>query len=330
MPRKMGFFSFFLGVVGLACSSFPAHAQGIDSGRHSRALVTQKIDENKRVLLSGNKRPEANAGNDRGAVAEDFQVDHMLLQLKRPAEQEQALQEFIDEQQTEGSPNFHRWITAQEFGERFGLAKQDLDAITNWLQTHGFKVNVVYSSGMVIDFSGTARQVREAFQTEIHHLEVKGEKHVANMSDPQIPAAFAPAVSGIVSLHDFRPRAMYKMHQPKGQYTFPDGFGGNSYAVVPADLATIYNLNPLFSAGYSDRARRLSLSKTQTCSALLTGISSARHSGFPATRRALLRRCTRPLRAEPTTAPLPASSLLMTRRQFWMRNGPALPRRAPP
>ena len=162
MPRKMGFFSFFLGVVGLACSSFPAHGQGIDSGRHSRALVTQKIDENKRVLLSGNKRPEANAGNDRGAVAEDFPVDHMLLQLKRPAEQEQALQEFIDEQQTKGSPDFHRWLTAQEFGERFGLAKQDLDAITNWLQSHGFKVNVVYSSGMVIDFSGTARQVREA------------------------------------------------------------------------------------------------------------------------------------------------------------------------
>jgi hypothetical protein len=75
MPRKMGFFSFFLGVVGLACSSLPAHAQRIDSGRHSRALVTQRIDENKRVLLSGNKRPEANAGNDRGAVAEDFPVD---------------------------------------------------------------------------------------------------------------------------------------------------------------------------------------------------------------------------------------------------------------
>ena len=257
MPRKMGFFSFFLGVVGLACSSFPAHGQGIDSGRHSRALVTQKIDENKRVLLSGNKRPEANAGNDRGAVAEDFPVDHMLLQLKRPAEQEQALQEFIDEQQTKGSPDFHRWLTAQEFGERFGLAKQDLDAITNWLQSHGFKVNVVYSSGMVIDFSGTARQVREAFQTEIHYLEVKGEKHIANMNDPQIPAAFASAVSGIVSLHDFRPRAMYRMHQPKGQYTFPDGFGGNGYAVVPADLATIYNLNPLFSAGYSGQGQTI-------------------------------------------------------------------------
>jgi subtilase family serine protease len=257
MPSKTGFVSFFLGALMLAGSFQPAHAQGIDSGQHSRALITHKIDDGNRIPLSGNVRPEANAGNDRGAVAEDFPMNHMLLQLKRPPEQELALQEFIDEQQTGGSPNFHRWITAQEFGERFGLAQQDLDAITSWLESHGFKINVVYQNGMVIDFSGTAGQVREAFQTEIHHLEVKGEKHIANMSDPRIPAALAPAVTGVVSLHDFRPHTMYRLRKPQGEYTFPDGFGGNSYAVVPADLATIYNLNPLFGAGYSGQGQTI-------------------------------------------------------------------------
>jgi uncharacterized protein YceK len=257
MPRKSGLIPFFLGVSAFACISHLANAQGIDSGRRSRALITQKIDETHRVPLAGNTRPETKAANDRGSVAVDFPMEHMFLQLKRPPEQDQALQEFIHEQQTEGSSNFHRWITAQEFGERFGLARQDLDAITSWLQSHGFKLNVVYPSGMVIDFSGTAGQVREAFQTEIHHLEVKGEKHIANMSDPRIPAALAASVSGIVSLHDFRPHTMYKLHKPRGEYTFPDGFGDNSYAVVPADLATIYNINPLFSAGYSGQGQTI-------------------------------------------------------------------------
>jgi subtilase family serine protease len=257
MRRKMGFASFFLCVLAFACSSPLAYAQGIDSGQHSRALITQKIDESNRVRLAGNTRPEANAGNDRGAVAGAFPMEHMLLQLKRPPEQEQALQEFIDEQQTKGSPSFHQWITAEEFGERFGLAKQDLDAITSWLLSHGFKVNTIYANGMVIDFSGTAGQVREAFQTEIHHVEVKGEKHIANMSDPWIPAALAAAVSGVVSLHDFRPHPMYKMNKPRAEYTFTDGYGGNSYAVVPADLATIYNLNPLFSASYTGKGQTI-------------------------------------------------------------------------
>jgi subtilase family serine protease len=257
MERKMGFASFFLGFLALACSSHLACAQGFDSTTHSRPLITQRIDETKRVPLAGNMRPEVNAANDRGKVADDFPMAHMMLQLKRPPEQEQALQQFIEEQQKRGSANFHQWITAQEFGERFGLAKQDLDAITGWLESHGFTVNVVYPSGMVIDFSGTAGQVREAFQTEIHSLAVKGAKHIANISDPRIPASLAPAVVGVVSLHDFRPNTMYQMRKPQALYTFTDSYGENNYAVVPADLATIYNLNPLFSAGYSGQGQTI-------------------------------------------------------------------------
>jgi hypothetical protein len=182
-------------------------------------------------------------------------MEHMLLQLKRSPEREQALVRFIDELHTEGSPSFHRWITAEEFGERFGVAQPDLDTITGWLRSSGFQVNVVYPSGMTIDFSGTAGSIHRAFQTEIHNLEVNGERHIANMSDPRIPAALAPFVSGIVSLHDFQPHSMHRM---RPDYTFA-GSLGSTYAVVPADLATIYNLNPLFSAGNSGQGQTIVL-----------------------------------------------------------------------
>jgi subtilase family serine protease len=94
--------------------------------------------------------------------------------------------------------------------------------------------------------------VREAFHTEIHQLSVKGAKHFANMSDPRIPAALAPAVIGVVSLHDFKPRAMHKL---RAQYTE----GGGYYLVVPGDLATIYNLNPLFTAGISGQGQTIAV-----------------------------------------------------------------------
>src|ERR1700674_4040833 len=258
MLGKMGLASFSVVLLAILFPVGVASAQA-EFGQGVRTRITQNVDEGERVALRGNTHPEARAENDRGAAREDLPMGHMLLQLKRAPEQEQALQAFLDELQTKGSPNFHRWITAQEFGERFGVAKQDLDTITRWLESHGFRVNVVYPSGMVIDFSGTAGQVRKAFQTEIHHLEVKGEKHIANMSDPQIPAALAAVVSGVVSLHDFKPHAMHKMHQARTEFTFPDGFGGTSYAVVPADLATIYNLNPLFSAGLSGQGQTIAL-----------------------------------------------------------------------
>src|SRR5713226_5673420 len=171
MSCKLGFFS---AVAVAALVSAPSVCAQIETGVHARPRVTQSVDETNRVALAGNTHPEARSANDRGAVANDFPMEHMLLQLKRSPEQEQAVQQFIDELQVKSSPNFHHWVTAQEFGERFGLAQPDLDAVTGWLESHGFRVNVVYPSGMLIDFSGTAAQVHKAFQTEIHHLEVKG------------------------------------------------------------------------------------------------------------------------------------------------------------
>ena len=209
---------------------------------HSRALITQRIDESKLITLEGNTHPYANPANDRGIVADDFQMEHMLLQLRRPAEQEQALEKRIEGLTDLHSANYHQWLTAKEFGETYGLAFSDITTITGWLESHGFTVHWAYTNGVLIDFSGTAGQVRETFRTEIHNLDVDGVKHIGNMSNPKIPAAFADAVVGVVSLNDFMPRPLYK---PKANYTI----GGGTFAVVPGDLGVIYNLNPLFTGG---------------------------------------------------------------------------------
>src|SRR5215472_3469256 len=266
MSRKTEFLA--LAVLAVLAAAPPVFSQ-MEPGAYARlqtpearvtqAQITQAIDETNRVALRGNTRPEAVFANDHGAVPGDFAMEHMLQQLKRSPEQEQALQQFLEELHTPSSSNFHHWLTAQQFGERFGVAKSDLYAIVSWLESHGFRVNVVYPSGMLIDFSGTAAQVRQAFQTEIHHLVVRGEKHVSNVSDPQIPAALVSVVAGIVSLHDFLPNTMHKMHQPRSQFTFADPLGGTNYAVVPADLAKIYNLNPLFNAGVSGQGQTIVL-----------------------------------------------------------------------
>jgi subtilase family serine protease len=230
-------------------------AAAVGAGSGPRVLITQKIDEARLVRLAGNTRPEANAANDRGPVAPDFPMNHILLELRRPAEQQEAFENYLKELQDPRSPNYHHWLTAEEIGRKYGLAAQDLATVTGWLKSHGFVVNKLYPNGMVIDFSGTAGEVRETFHTEIHHLEVNGKPHIANMSDPEIPAALARAVAGVVSLNDFRPRPQYRA-QP--EYTFGCG-SSNCYALVPADLATIYNLNPLFAAGISGQGQTIAV-----------------------------------------------------------------------
>jgi subtilase family serine protease len=230
--------------VTLALSSRRARVVlGSEGG--PQPLLTHPIDETQLVTLAGNTRPEANAAHDRGRLADSFPIEHMLLQLRRSAELEHEFDLYIESLTDKSSPNFRHWIMATEQGERYGLAQQDLDTITSWLKSHGFAVGYVYPNRMVIDFSGTAGEIREAFHTEIHELVVGGEQHFANMSDPKIPAALAPAVEGVVSMHNFKPSAFIRR---RSDFTF--SLDGNTvHALVPADFQTIYNLTPLYSAG---------------------------------------------------------------------------------
>ena len=230
-----------------------------------RKLITQKIDESKLVTLAGNTRPEAIKANDRGAVSGDLALNHLMLQLRRPSELESALVKYIDDLHNPSSGEFHHWLNAKQVGAGYGLAQEDIDTLTSWLKSQGFTVNQVYPTGTVIDFSGTAAKVEAAFHTEIHNLDVNGTRQIANMSDPQIPAALAPAVVGVVKLNSFMPHSMMKKmisppsagvgRRPSSDYTI----GNGNYAVVPSDLATIYNLNPAFAAGYTGLGRTIAL-----------------------------------------------------------------------
>jgi subtilase family serine protease len=214
-------------------------------------MIREPIDEFRRVTLPGNTRPEANPANDLGRVADDFPMEHMLFQLKRSPEREAALETYIDQLHDRTSPNFHKWLTPEDFAQSFGVADADVQTVRNWLQSHGFAIHGMQPSGLVIDFSGTAGMVTEAYHTEIHNLSVNGKTHFANMSDPQIPAALEPVVSGIVSLHNFHPKPLLV---PRGNFTFNSG---NSHALVAGDVAAIYNINPLLAAGISGKGRTI-------------------------------------------------------------------------
>jgi len=226
----------------------------------ARVLVTQPIDEQHLVRLAGNTRHEANAANDRGRVADGFPMEHMLLLLKRPPELEQQFEAYIDSLTDKSSPNFHLWVMPDAQGQLYGPAQQDVDTVTGWLEAHGFTVGYVYPTRMVIDFSGTAAQIREAFHTEIHRLEVDGQPHFANMSDPEIPEALAALVAGVVSMHDFKPHSNFK---PRTQYQVISG--GDTYELlVPADVQTIYNLTPLYRQGIYGQGQTIAVVEDAT------------------------------------------------------------------
>src|SRR5579863_662275 len=165
--------------------------------------IVQRVDESAVVTLRGNTHPLAQPQFDRGAAPPDLPMERMLLVLKRSDAQEAALQALLDAQQDPGSASYHQWLTPSAFGQQFGPSDPDIQSVAAWLQSHGFQVTRVSQGRTVIEFSGTASQVQQAFHTEIHKYSVNGSDHWANVSDPEIPQALAPVVAGVNSLHNF-------------------------------------------------------------------------------------------------------------------------------
>ena len=185
-----------------------------------------------------------------------------MLVLHRSAAQQEALSQFLADLQNPRSPSYRKWLTPAQFGARFGISDADLQSVESWLQSHGFKIEMNSPARNIIEFSGNFNEVQNAFHTAIHTFLINGKTYFASTTDPQIPAALAPVVSGVGPLNSFRPSPAF-LGGPRGHWETtthsiqPDltlnDTSGNSYLFVdPADAATIYdspnaNLNPNYS-----------------------------------------------------------------------------------
>jgi hypothetical protein len=257
--------------VLLVMSLTPAYAQTVTGS----SRIVAPVDERTLVTLTGN-HPLARPEFDRGAAPDELPMNRMHLLLKHSQTQEAAALLYLDQQQDESSPNFHRWLTPEEFGERFGPSITEIQAVTSWLQSHGFQVTNVTRGRHIIEFSGTAAQVNETFHTPMHRYVVRDKEFWANASDPQIPAALAPVIAGIASLNNFpltstihplgivrRATATGKVTPIGPAVTFPPG--GclppvmQCYALGPYDFDTIYNVLPLWKEGIDGRGQSIAI-----------------------------------------------------------------------
>lgn len=213
----------------------------------SPAQTPPSVNNAARVKLSESHLAVISRAIDLGLVDGRQQLDRMVLLLKRSPQQEQALEALLNRQQTRGSADYHRWLTSETFGQEFGPALEDVAGVIAWLQQQGFHVDSTAKSGMWIEFSGTVGNVNAAFTTGMHQYILDGENHIANASDLTIPAALASIVQG-VSLHDFfsRPTLARRQGFTGPQITAP---WNGAHAVIPGDLAKIYDLNPLYQSG---------------------------------------------------------------------------------
>lgn len=215
--------------------------------------IAGSIESRQMVTLRGSVHPKAQPQFDLGPVDPSYQLGYVTLIVPPSPSQQAALDQLLAQQQDRSSANFHKWLTPEQYAERFGMSQNDVAKVTGWLESQGFTVLQVPRGRNSVIFSGTAAQIQSAFNTEIHRFEVNGEKHIANSSPLSLPAALSGVVTGVRGLHDFRLKPMYvrsvpgDANGPHPHYTTTIQ-GNTTYFIAPGDIATLYNLSPLYNA----------------------------------------------------------------------------------
>ncbi len=176
---------------------------GVATQAQTASRISQPLDLNARVSAHGSVPPQISGAEDLGRVSPSRAMKDILLRLSPGADQAASLQSFLADVQDRNSLNYQHWLTAKDFADRFSVSDADLQKITAWLAASGFTIEEVSAGKRWIRFSGTAAQVEQTFQTEIHSYRKANATHFANAKEVSIPAAFAPVVSGLVSLNSF-------------------------------------------------------------------------------------------------------------------------------
>jgi subtilase family serine protease len=226
-------------------------------GAQVRPRIVERPDNGVVVRLPGTVHPSVATATEIGRAPGNLPMERMLLHLQSSPEQEAALVQLLADQQDPSSPRYHVWLTPEQFGEQFGAARQDLDAVAGWLQSQGFQVTEVAAGRRAIEFSGAARQVEIAFRTQINRYEWNGRQHTANATDISLPEALAPVVAGVVSLHDFGARPLH--HVIPSTVAPQTDFSGGVHGLSPYDFAAIYNVAPLWTAGYDGTGQSIAI-----------------------------------------------------------------------
>jgi len=252
----------FFRVCGLlaACSMIVSTAGAQLAAPRIKAEITSA----EQSTLKNSQHPMAQARFDAGRMPSDTRLEGISIVFNRSAAQEADLQSLIAAQQNPASPQFHQWLTPEQFAARFGMADADLSKVQNWLEQQGFSIDSVARSKNAIHFTGTARQVETAFQTEMHLYNINGAKHFAPSTALSVPSAIAPAVRGITNLDDFRPQS--RVLSRKNMRARPNFTGAGSTDATneviwfaPGDIATAYDIKPLYNASVTGSGQSITL-----------------------------------------------------------------------
>ncbi len=192
-----------------------------------------------RVTLPGAQPAALSQAQNLGtAVSADQQLQ---LSIGLPLRNEALLNDMLRDMYNPTSPHYHQFFTPQIFNQWFAPSQQTVNRVTAWLKKQGLRVGSVSSNHLLIDASGSATQVQNAFQVHLGYYSKGGRTFYAPTNPPSVPALLSDAIQSVNGLDN-----MSVWHPNLAPSVANTGPGGG---FTPGELRTAYDFNGLIGNG---------------------------------------------------------------------------------
>lgn len=152
------------------------------------------------------------------------------------------LAEFLDGLSNPNSANYHEFLTATEFGERFGLPQESVGRVLAWLESGGLEASVVPQRTSVA-VTGSAEQANRLLGIQLVDWQnSKGDRYHRPSGDPVVPRDLDAEVATILGL-DTEPILQPALRHLAVADVNPGG-------LTPDGVSTAYEIDPLHAAGF--------------------------------------------------------------------------------
>ena len=182
-------------------------------------------------------------------------AQHLKLALSLPLRNQLQLTELLQQLQDPHSPNYHQYLSSEEFTARFGPTQADYDEVVSWARAKGFTVTEMPSNRRLVDVDASVDAVNQAFHVSMGAYAHPSDAREFFAPDREPGIDLAVPLLSVSGLNNFTPPSKHLKQGDLAQVaragTRTTG-SGPSGQFLPSDMrAAYYGSGPLTGAGQS-------------------------------------------------------------------------------
>lgn len=190
-------------------------------------------------------------------------------------EKEEELKTLISELYLQSSLNYHKWLSPEEFGEKFGRSENEINLAVNWLTSQGFNIEEIWPNRLAISFSASVNIVEKAFQLEMSEYKDDSNRiFYSNSQSPKLPKELKSMLSDIYGLNEaylYKTNSKLRPFSDKQQKLLKDSIktgkklgknfqvGNSPIFFGPDDFSLAYNIDPITTSGIQGQGQRVAI-----------------------------------------------------------------------